>query len=697
MSESSAASESMLVRSENLDQLLLLAGEVIIASSNLGMAYRSLQNLYDRRQPVSREALESLKDLAGSTTDISSNLHHLVQAIRTVDMKDVCFRAKRLARDLARKTGKRIRFDVRGEDTVVDKSIVEKLYDPIEHQLRNAIDHGIEDAAVRAAAGKPEEGVVSLTISNTERETFIEIEDDGAGLDLEALRRKAVEAGTIQEGDPFTEEDALDIMCAPGVSTARVLTEVSGRGVGMDVVRARIHELGGTVSFTTRRGAGTRFTFRVPLVSAVNIVDALVVRAGETMYAFPIGSVVSTTSVARDAVHSAFGKGETITYLDRLLPLFDLAGVLAGTASPRPETDIPVLIVEHKENQVAFVVDAFLAPQKLVIIPIQETLPIPEFSGATILGGRKLGLIVNVPGLINRALDRRAAGVSAAAAVGESEAVPADASAADGREAPEAVPDRGGPEPAAPGRLPAENREFLLEIERLIPALNEALFSLESNPAGRDPVNLAFRLFHTIKGNFMMIGLPLGGGTIHSVESVLDRVRTSRQPVTPEIMDILMDGASFIEEAVRAGLAGAWTDRAGEDIQQRAQRLLSVLAPPETAAAAESDEIVLSHEAAYRAVIHRKRRTPTYLCHVEFESGPQPAFLVACLIYRRFCDLGDVLGTRPALADLEKGRGDNVFRVRFASPLPRERLEQVLGALLREHYGATIVEIKRFE
>ena len=699
MTDKTAQSESMLVRSENLDQLLILAGDVIIASSNLGSAYQNLQNLYDHREAVTKETLESIKDLATSTTDISSNLHHLVQDIRTVDMKDLCFRAKRLVRDLARKTGKRVRFDVQGESTVVDKSIIEKLYDPIEHQLRNAVDHGIEDAAAREAAGKPGEGVIRLNIFNTERETFIEIEDDGAGLDMEALRRKAVAAGAIQDGDPFTEEDALEIMCAPGVSTARLVTQVSGRGVGMDVVRSRLHELGGVMAFTTARGQGTRFTFRVPLVSAVNIVDALVVNAADTMYAFPISAVVATASIERSAVHSTFGRGESITYLNELLPFFELATILGCTASKRNDANVSVLIIEHKENRIAFCVDAFLAPQKLVVIPIQETLPVSEFSGATIMGGRKLGFIVNVSGIITRALNRKSAVLPGSDPAAASSADAPETSRhllheqpeqiAQAQEETEALPQ--------PERSPSEHREFLLEIERLIPALNEALFSLESNPQAGDPVNLAFRLFHTIKGNFMMIGLPTGGATIHSVESVLDRVRNSQQPATPEIMDILMDGASFIEEAVRASLAGTWTDQAGADIEERATVILNAMAPPEQFQTADSDEIVLSHEAAYRAVIHRKRRVPLYLCLVEFDSGPQPAFLIASLIYRRFCDFGDVLGTRPSLPEIEKGFCKDRLRVRFASALPQKTMEQALTKLLREHYGATTVSLQRFE
>ena len=152
MAEKEYKSENMLVKLENLNQLLVLAGEVIIASSNLEIAYRGLQSLYDKRQPVTKEALESVNDLTGSTSDISTSLHRLVQTIRTLDLKDLSFRARRLVRDVARRTGKRVEFEFAGEDTTIDKTIVEKLYDPISHQVRNAIDHGIEDALTRETA-----------------------------------------------------------------------------------------------------------------------------------------------------------------------------------------------------------------------------------------------------------------------------------------------------------------------------------------------------------------------------------------------------------------------------------------------------------------------------------------------------------------------------------------------------------------
>lgn len=697
MKEKHEQGENMLVRSENLDQLLVLAGEVIVTSSNIGVVYRNLQLLFNKHESVNRDTLDTAKDLSESTSEISSNLHRLVQSIRTVNLKDLSFRARRLVRDMARKTGKRLRFKVEGEDTVVDKSIVEQLFDPIAHQLRNAVDHGIEDVATRARLGKPEEGSVFLRFYNTEQETFIEIADDGAGIDLEALRDKAIEAGNIAASDSFTDEDALEIMWTPGVSTVKAVTEVSGRGVGMDVVRDHIQNLGGIISFKTEPGKGTTFTFRVPLVSAINILDALVIGAGDVIYAFPIKTVVTTMSVPRGEIDTTLGVGKMIKHLNQLLPLYDLNEILTGVSADQSNGNVSALVIEHKGTQIALAISEFLAPQKLVIIPLDDTLSIPEFSGATILGGRRLGFIINVPALIDLAKGKKVLRREKSEAAQGEQTFSIDEDVALDEEL-KATADKAADETETEEDA-TERRDFLIEIERLIPTLNEALFALESDQSNEEYINSAFRLFHTIKGNFMMIGLPQGGATIHSVESVLDRGRSHRLEITPDVVDLLMDGVSYIEEVVRTSVAGQWEDKSRTDILDRSRQLLSEQPEVQTKVTTDvvSEDVDLSHEAAYRAIIHRKRRTPCYRCYLEFDSGKQPAFLVACMIYRRFCDLGDVLGTVPSLPDIEKGMMEGKLKVLFASDISQELLEKTLDQLLREHYGAHVIELTRFE
>ncbi|MFH1075386.1 MAG: ATP-binding protein [Pseudomonadota bacterium] len=694
MNDKLEQSESILVRSENLDRLLMLAGEVIVASSNIGLLYRRLQSLFDSKQPIDKDTVDDVKDLSISTSEISSSLHRLVQSIRTVSLRDLSFRTRRLARDLARKGGKRFQFRVTGESTVVDKTIAEKLFDPVAHQLRNAIDHGIEDVSTRVSHGKSEEGEVTLRMYNTEQDTCIEIEDDGQGINLEGLRQKAISAGLLRESDSYDNEIALEVMSTPGITTVERVTEISGRGVGMDVVKGAISKLDGTISFRTEKNKGTIFIFRVPLVSAVNIIDALVVESGGVMYAFPILSVVSTMFVAPEAINTTMGKGKTLKHLNQLITLYNLDTLLTGRTRDHNTEKISVLVIEHKGTKIALAVDAFGAPQKLVIIPMNETLPIPALSGATILGGRRLGFIMHVPVLINMAQGRRLQQQREKIETKDSDASFSAEQGAES-EAKEHVESRD----LVLEKNEGETREFLQEIERLIPQLNEALFALESSPASEEHMNSAFRLFHTIKGNFMIISLPKGGTTIHSVESVLDSARSRHINITPDVMDLLMDGASYIEEAVRLSIDGRWEDNVRKDILDKSKQLLASDRPVDEKSDenVDSAEVILSHEAAYRAIIYRKRKTPCYRCYLEFNPGPQPAFLLACLIYRRFCDIGDVLGTIPTLSGIEKSAAGGPMKLLFASDIAREIIEETLNRLLRQHYGVDVLELTRIE
>jgi chemotaxis protein histidine kinase CheA len=705
-----SVTENLLVKIENLDKLLSLAGEVIISSSNLGNTYKNLQVLFDSGKPVNRDTLDLVGDLSTTTADISSELHHLVQSIRTVDLKDLSFRTRRLVRDISRKIGRRVEFEFEGELTSVDKTIVEALYDPISHQLRNAIDHGIEDTHVRLKNGKPEEGNIVLRAYNSESETFIEIEDDGAGIDLEQLKRKGIESGKLSKTDVMDEEKALDIMCAAGVSTAKEVSAVSGRGVGMDVVRAALIDLGGSLSFVTEKGKGTTFTFRVPLVSAVNIVDALVVRSGKHHYAFPISSVAATMSIPKKEFHSTMQKGEMVNYLDRLLPAKCLNELLDGERLDYDDENVSVLVVENKGNWLALKISEFFSPQKLVIIPFNGAIDVEGLSGTTILGGRNLGFIVDTNSLIARSTgfgrkhelskeQGKGAGKKWEKVKTVSEL---ETAIKEGREnAPEKDVDETPKtvvEEQAEEAVPVEQtQEFIVEIEKMLPQLNEAIFDLEKNAGDMDKINLAFRLFHTIKGNLIMIGYAKGGDTVHSVESVLDYVRGNKLDVSPEMMDVIMDGVSYIEDVVIQSKAGEHQDIASLQILEASAKILpekkvQMKRIGDVAAA----EIEFTHEASYRAVNYRKRKTPFYQCYIEFDSGRQPPFLVACLIFKRISEIGDVLGTVPPMVDIENGIMEDKFRVFFVSEVEYEKLEKALVSVLTEHYGAKTVKLKVF-
>ena len=697
MSKTDKHSESMLVRGEDLDRLLLLAGEVIIASSNQGLVYKSLQGLLDKNSPVDPETLNDSKDLASSTSLLSSDLHKLVQTIRTVDLKDMGFRARRLVRDLSRKTGKLINFEVIGEETTIDKAIVDKLYDPVSHQLRNAVDHGIEDIQTRTRKGKPKEGRIILNAYNTEQETIIEIKDDGAGIPMDALHKKAVEEGILSEGDPITEEIALELMFTPGFTTSETVSKISGRGVGMDVVRNHIDDLGGTVFFKSEPEKGTTFTFRIPLASAVNIVDALVVRADKNIFAFPISNVVASIAVAKDEISTALEKGKMVKYLESLLPLHGLSNVLEKRFDEIDWADnnetIPILIIEHKGKRIALTVSEFLAPQKLVIIPFDESVSVTGLVGSTILGGRKLGYIVDVPSLISSAMGKEVRDVTMKLKEKDSEQIE-DIETSVESEPSKVKVSSDEKYYIQTEDAPAVKQEFIAELEKLFPELNEIVFALESDPSDNEKINAAFRLFHTIKGNLIMMGLPKGGETIHCIESVLDNTRSNKVEVTPELMDIIMDGVSYIEDVVQKLKADAWEDEAAQDILERSAELL----PKESFDQKEitdvaSEEIKLTHESQYRALMHRKNKSQFYHIYIEFDSGSQPSFLVACLIYRRICDVGDVLGTVPFLSDIEKGMMDGKIKLLFASDCEPDLLENALKDLLTKHYGARLVNL----
>jgi two-component system chemotaxis sensor kinase CheA len=241
-------------------------------------------------------------------------------------------------------------------------------------------------------------------------------------------------------------------------------------------------------------------------------------------------------------------------------------------------------------------------------------------------------------------------------------------------------------------------QEFVAEIERMVPQLNQAVFDLEQSPDDHDLINTAFRLFHTIKGNLIMIGFPRGGETVHRVESVLDRARSGVLGLDDRVIDVLMDGVSYVEELIQRCRKGSFEDLTGETIMELTEALL----PQREEVAAATLDVVdtpveLSSDAAHRANNYRKRRVPLYQCFVDFEADLQPPVLVACLIYKRLSELGDVLGTVPPLAEVEAGTMDGRFKLLLASELEPDALEARLTWLLKTHYGAKELRFTRFE
>ncbi|MBF0529751.1 MAG: chemotaxis protein CheW, partial [Deltaproteobacteria bacterium] len=385
--------DRMAVKISHLDRLLGLTGEIIITASNISILQRHLRTT---SQHLDKDSMEMIKNAAITANRISSDLHHLVMDIRLVPIKETFLRYRRLVRDLAKKKGRQINFELVGEDTLVDKTVTERLYEPLAHQIRNAIDHGLEDPLERKHQGKNPTGQLTLTAYKKEGFSYVSVSDDGRGLNEERIKQAAVEKGilTPAQAANLTSQDCYALIMQPGFSTASEATEISGRGVGMDVVKNTVEELGGEVIIETTLGQGSTFTFKIPQLSAVNIVDALIIRAAEDFYAVPIGNVVATQAVPAEEIHTAMEKAECIIYLGTIIPIHDLRHLLTGRRLEESLTMVPVIIIEAKNGRIALKVSEFIRPQKLVLIPLPEIFSVKGVSGTTILGGNQLGLVL---------------------------------------------------------------------------------------------------------------------------------------------------------------------------------------------------------------------------------------------------------------------------------------------------------------
>ncbi len=320
--------ERMAVKISHLDTLLGLTGEIIIAASNISILQRHLNTSPEAN--VDKDTMEMVKLATMTTSRISSDLHHLVMDIRMVPIKETFLRFRRLVRDTAKKRGRQVNFEIVGEDTLVDKTVAERLYEPLAHQIRNAVDHGIEDPLDRQHAGKAPTGNLTLTAYKKEGFTYVSVADDGKGLDVPRIREVAQEKGLVANGAAMSAEEAWNMIMTPGFSTAREATEISGRGVGMDVVKSTVESMGGEVLIESAPGQGSEFTYKIPQLSAVNITDAVIIRADEQYFAVPVGNVVATQAVKKSEVNTTMGRDESILYLNSILPLHDLLYLLTG-------------------------------------------------------------------------------------------------------------------------------------------------------------------------------------------------------------------------------------------------------------------------------------------------------------------------------------------------------------------------------
>lgn len=381
-----------------LDELMNLVGELVIDRTRVSQIGTMLAAKYDYD-----ENIEALGETVGHITRITADLQDQIMKARMLPIETVFNRFPRMVRDLAQKIGKEINLELLGGETELDRSVIEIIGDPLLHILRNSIDHGIEKPEIREAAGKPKSGRVVVSARHQENHIVIDIVDDGGGIDHNRVRAKAIQSGLVSKeaAERLSEKECLQFIFASGLSTAAEVSEVSGRGVGMDIVRSNIQKLGGIIDVETTIGEGTKFSLRLPLTLA--IIRGLLVKVSGVVYVIPLGSVIETLNVENRQIQTVH-KQEVIvirgmtTPLVRLRNIFTTRNFIAETTA----TSQYVVIVGLAEQRIGLVVDSLIGEQEVVIKSLSRFCgDVAGVSGATILGNGNVALIADVNGIFS--------------------------------------------------------------------------------------------------------------------------------------------------------------------------------------------------------------------------------------------------------------------------------------------------------
>jgi two-component system chemotaxis sensor kinase CheA len=392
------AAQSVRIDVERLDGLMNLVGELVIDRTRLQQIREQLTGVL--KEANLTELTENFEETTSHLARITDELQEEIMRSRMLPVRSVLTRLPRLVRDVASKCGKKVELTTAGEETELDRSVIEEISDPLVHILRNAVDHGIESPEDRRSAGKPETGTISVTAWNQETYIYLSVKDDGKGIDTRALRQKAVERGLVtrEAADAATEEQALQYIFFAGLSTAKTLSDVSGRGVGMDIVRTNIERLNGQVTVNSVYGKGSEVIIQLPLTLATT--KALMVMANDTVYAMPLVSVTEALAEADADMHSVGGH-RTMRLRGKLLPIVDLAQALGDDRPRQIGGGRYVVAARHSDRQVAFIVDRLLGEQDVVVKALGDIIGNRKgLTGATILGDGTLGLIIDTASLI---------------------------------------------------------------------------------------------------------------------------------------------------------------------------------------------------------------------------------------------------------------------------------------------------------
>lgn len=384
------ANRSVRVDIDKLDVLMNLVSELIIAKNGLISISTASEVVLDNSFHEQIEYLER----------VTTNLHESVMKTRMVPIESVVNRFPRMIRDLSKNLNKEMELYMTGEETELDRTVIDEIGDPLMHLLRNAADHGLESNEERRRIGKNSAGSIYLDAYQDGNNVVIEVRDDGAGIDTQKIKRKALEKGTITEEQAagMTDKDYIDILFQPSFSTAEVVTDVSGRGVGLDVVKTKIESLGGEIEAKTKLGEGSNFIIRLPLTLA--IVQALMVIIGSEKYALPLGSIQTVENINEHEVKKIQGK-EVINLRGTVVPIVRLSNILKCREAENPMSEMTVVIVKKGDRLAGMVVDELLGQQEIVIKSIGKYIKNHKIiSGATILGNGEVALILDVNSLV---------------------------------------------------------------------------------------------------------------------------------------------------------------------------------------------------------------------------------------------------------------------------------------------------------
>jgi len=380
------AATTTRIELDRIDRVVNMVGELVISQAMLG------QIVQDLPESTSMRLIQILDEVAHHTRELKDS----VMSMRAQPVGSVFQRMPRLVREVAAKTHKKVRLETHGETTEVDRSIIERLGDPLTHIIRNSVDHGVEAPSARIAAGKPEEGVIRLSAEHRGGRIVIEIKDDGAGINSERVLKIAREKGLVGPDAQLTEDEINNLIMMPGFSTAEVISDISGRGVGMDVVRSNIQDLGGRITLKSVRGQGMTIQLALPLTLAV--MDGMVIKVGTQTYVMPLSAIVECLRPSRGEISALIGTHGMLQLRGEFVPIILLSDLLGVDSAPGSNSERVVIVTDNGDgSRIGLVVDELLGHQQVVIKSIEESYgAVPGIAAATILGNGRVAFILDV-------------------------------------------------------------------------------------------------------------------------------------------------------------------------------------------------------------------------------------------------------------------------------------------------------------